>query len=116
VQIGACSPEHLMRLKHETRTTLIYASLAKRAELTPFAPAAPLAKVRWKILEETFGPGRLYPTQSLLFFLNTTSGRPSPFRSVSVCHIAYRALCTGAFTKESSSVPDIWRSLSPVGN
>ena len=52
VSKGQCTPEILVRLKHETRTTLSYAGLAKRAEFMCFAPAGSLAKIRWKKLEE----------------------------------------------------------------
>src|SRR5579863_10017727 len=34
---GQCTPEVLVRLKHETKTTLSYAGLAKRAEFMGFA-------------------------------------------------------------------------------
>lgn len=49
---GLCTPEMLVRLKHETRTTLSYAGLAKRAEFMRLATAGSLAGVRWKKLEE----------------------------------------------------------------
>jgi len=52
VAIGECTPEILVRLKRETRTTLSYAGLAKRAEYLGFAPKGSLAKVQWKKLEE----------------------------------------------------------------
>jgi hypothetical protein len=32
VGVGGCTPEVIARLKHETRTTLSYAGLVKRAE------------------------------------------------------------------------------------
>ena len=47
-----CTPEVIVRLKHETQTTLSYAGLAKRAEFLNFAAAGSLAKVPWKKLEE----------------------------------------------------------------
>jgi hypothetical protein len=46
-----CTPEVIVRLKHETQTTLSYAGLAKRAEFLNFAAAGSLAKVPWKKLE-----------------------------------------------------------------
>lgn len=49
---GECTPEVLIRLKHETQTTLSYAGLAKRAEFLKFAPHDSLAGVKWKKLEE----------------------------------------------------------------
>lgn len=47
-----CTPEALVRLKHETQTTLSYAGLAKRAEHLNLAPFGSLAKIKWKKLEE----------------------------------------------------------------
>jgi hypothetical protein len=38
---GQCAPEMLVRLKHETQTTLSYAALAKRAEFLTFVPRIP---------------------------------------------------------------------------
>lgn len=55
-----CTPEVLVRLKHEARTTLSYAGLAKRAEFLNFAPAGSLAKVQWKKLEEQIYGEPLY--------------------------------------------------------
>jgi Zn-dependent peptidase ImmA (M78 family) len=49
---GQCTPEALVRLKHETRTTLSYAGLAKRAEFMSFAATGSLNKVKWKKIEE----------------------------------------------------------------
>lgn len=49
---GECTPEILVRLKHETETTLSYAGLAKKAEFLGFAAPGSLAKVRWKKIEE----------------------------------------------------------------
>jgi Zn-dependent peptidase ImmA (M78 family) len=54
---GKCTAEHLVELKHDTRTTLSYAGLAKRAEFMNFAVRGSLAQVRWKKLEEQlYGP------------------------------------------------------------
>jgi Zn-dependent peptidase ImmA (M78 family) len=47
-----CTADVLVRLKHETRTTLSYAGLAKRAEFMGFAVEGSLARVRWKKIEE----------------------------------------------------------------
>jgi Zn-dependent peptidase ImmA (M78 family) len=47
-----CTPEVLVRLKHETRTTLSYAGLAKRAEFMGFAVEGSLDRVKWKRIEE----------------------------------------------------------------
>ncbi len=52
IGVGQCTPEVLVRLKHETRTTLSYAGLAKRAEFMRLASPGSLAGVRWKKLEE----------------------------------------------------------------
>jgi Zn-dependent peptidase ImmA (M78 family) len=49
---GKCTPEMLVKLKHETRTTLSYAGLAKRAEFMGFAAEGSLYKVKWKKIEE----------------------------------------------------------------
>jgi hypothetical protein len=49
---GQCTPEILVRLKRDTRTTLSFAGIAKRAEFLGFAPSGSLAKVRWRVLEE----------------------------------------------------------------
>ena len=49
---GACTPEHLVRLKHETRTTLSYQGLAKRAEFLGLAPPNAFRGVQFKTLEE----------------------------------------------------------------
>ena len=49
---GKCTPETLVRLKHDTRTTLSYAGLAKRAEFMRFATEGSFEGVRWKKLEE----------------------------------------------------------------
>jgi len=49
---GACTARDLVVLKHETRTTLSYAGIAKRAAFLGFAPAGSLTKVGWKKLEE----------------------------------------------------------------
>lgn len=55
-----CTPEVLVRLKHETQTTLSYAALAKRAEFLGLAPAGSLGRVPWKKLEEQFYGEPLY--------------------------------------------------------
>lgn len=54
---GCCTPELLVRLKHETKTTMHYASMVKRVDFLGFANAAQFAKVGWRKLEERlFGP------------------------------------------------------------
>lgn len=57
---GDCSAETLVRLKQESRTTLSYAGLAKRAEFLGFATPRSLAKVQWKKLEEQLYGEPLY--------------------------------------------------------
>jgi hypothetical protein len=47
---GACVV--IVHLKHDTRTTLSYTGLAKRATFLGLAPAGSLDNVRWKKLEE----------------------------------------------------------------
>lgn len=56
-QRGTCTPEILVRLKHETQTTLSYAGLAKRAEFMGFSEPGSLGGVKWRKLEEQiYGP------------------------------------------------------------
>ncbi len=57
---GACTPQVLVHLKRETRTTLSYAGLAKRAEFLGFAERGSLANVKWKKLEEQLFGEPLY--------------------------------------------------------
>lgn len=52
IEAGQCDPEVVVRLKHESGTTLSYAGCAKRAEFLRFAPKGSLHGVRWKKLEE----------------------------------------------------------------
>jgi len=49
---GICQPESLVRLKRETKTTLSYSGLVKKAEFLGFASPGSLDGVRWKKLEE----------------------------------------------------------------
>lgn len=49
---GNCTPEMVIQLKRQTRTTLSYAGLAKRAEFLGFAGAGAFARIQWKKLEE----------------------------------------------------------------
>jgi len=50
---GECDAAAIVRLKHETETTLSYASLSKRATFFRFAPAGALDHVAWRKLEES---------------------------------------------------------------
>jgi len=52
VAAGTCTAESLVHLKHDTRTTLSYAGLAKRATFLGLAKPGSLARVAWKKLEE----------------------------------------------------------------
>ncbi len=57
VRPGTCNGEDLVRLKHETRTTLSYTGLAKRAVFLKFAPKGAFNGVQWKKVEERiYGP------------------------------------------------------------
>lgn len=49
---GHCTAESIVRLKRETRTTLSYAGLTKRATFLGFAAAGAFEGVRWRKLEE----------------------------------------------------------------
>jgi Zn-dependent peptidase ImmA (M78 family) len=60
VDSGDCTPEVLVRLKRETRTTLSYAGLAKRAMFLGLAAAGSLDGVKWKKLEEKLYGEPLY--------------------------------------------------------
>lgn len=54
---GGCTPELLVRLKRETRSTLSYAALVKRAEWCEFAGTGSLKRTPWQRLEaEIYGP------------------------------------------------------------
>jgi len=57
---GACSAEAIVRLKRETRTTLSYAGLAKRATFLGLAPTGTLDGIQWKKLEEKIFGEPLY--------------------------------------------------------
>lgn len=50
---GECDAAAIVRLKHETKTTLSYASLSKRATLFGFAPPGALDRIAWRKLEES---------------------------------------------------------------
>ncbi|HEV8072402.1 MAG TPA: ImmA/IrrE family metallo-endopeptidase [Planctomycetaceae bacterium] len=57
---GRCSAEALVRLKHDTRTTLSYAGLSKRAAFHGLAPARSFDGIQWKKLEEQIYGEPLY--------------------------------------------------------
>lgn len=53
ITTAMCSAEAIVHLKHDTRTTLSYAGLAKRAIFLGLAPPGSLENVHWKKLEES---------------------------------------------------------------
>ncbi|HEY3412784.1 MAG TPA: ImmA/IrrE family metallo-endopeptidase [Armatimonadota bacterium] len=60
VVLGVCPAEAIVRLKHDSRTTLSYAALAKKAVFLGFAPRGAFEKVFWKKLEENVYGEPLY--------------------------------------------------------
>ena len=60
VTAGICTAEALVRLKHDTRTTLSYTGLAKRATFLRLVPPGTLDRIRWKKLEEQLFGEPLY--------------------------------------------------------
>jgi hypothetical protein len=52
ITIGTCTAHAIVHLKRDTRTTLSYTGLAKRAQFLKLAPAGSLDGVAWKKLEE----------------------------------------------------------------
>jgi hypothetical protein len=57
---GECDAAVIVRLKHDTATTLSYTSLAKRAMLFGYALDGALKQVRWRRLEEEMYGEPLY--------------------------------------------------------
>jgi len=57
---GQCDAAAIVRLKHDTATTLSYASLAKRATLFGYARDGALEQVRWHRLEQEMYGEPLY--------------------------------------------------------
>jgi Zn-dependent peptidase ImmA (M78 family) len=56
VQNGGCTAEDLVRLKHDTQTSLSCAALAKKAYRFGFAPAKAFDKIAWRKMErDIFG-------------------------------------------------------------
>jgi Zn-dependent peptidase ImmA (M78 family) len=49
---GQCTQETLVKIKHETKTTLSYAGLVKKAEWLEFAVKGSIPQKGWKSLEE----------------------------------------------------------------
>lgn len=57
---NCCTPEQIVRLKHDTKTTLSYQGLIKRAERFQFAKHGSLNNISWKKLE-----GQIYGTSRI---------------------------------------------------
>lgn len=57
---GSCTAEHIVRLKHDTRTTLSFTALAKRAAWLAYAVPGRLDNVRWRKLDEQIYGEPLY--------------------------------------------------------
>ena len=65
IRPGCCTPELIVRLKHDTKTTLHYAGMVKRFDFLGFAAARDFAKTRWRVIEERlFGPPFRRPRKS----------------------------------------------------
>jgi Zn-dependent peptidase ImmA (M78 family) len=52
VDPGSCTAETIARVKHETKTTLSYAGLVKKAEWLEYAVEGTLPKTGWRQLDE----------------------------------------------------------------
>ncbi|MDX2240028.1 MAG: ImmA/IrrE family metallo-endopeptidase [Leptolyngbyaceae cyanobacterium bins.302] len=52
VKPGECTPEDLVRLKHERQATLSYKGMSKKAEFLKFASLEVFEGVKWQSLEE----------------------------------------------------------------
>ena len=53
---GGNRPQHIVQIKHETRTPLSYTGLAKRAEFLRYAPEGSLLQKGWtKLAERMYG-------------------------------------------------------------
>lgn len=56
IQPGACRPRDLVILKHETRATLSFAGLVKKAEFLGFCEHGSMSGTKWRALErEVYG-------------------------------------------------------------
>src|SRR5262249_55588269 len=60
IKHGCCEAKHLVQLKHDTRTTLSYAGLVKRAEFLGFSHENAMVAVKWRALEESIYGEPLY--------------------------------------------------------
>lgn len=52
IEEGRCTPEILVRLKHNQKATLSYAALTKKAKFLGFANSQAFGGVKWRQLEE----------------------------------------------------------------
>jgi Zn-dependent peptidase ImmA (M78 family) len=57
---GCVDPTNIVRLKHESRTTLSYTAIIKRIGILGMADPAPLSRTKWKKLEEQIYGEPLY--------------------------------------------------------
>lgn len=71
VSKGGCSSEDVVRLKHESRTTLSRTALKKKAEWLEYAPASGLGTPQWQKIEQ-----KLYGVP----FYRTRTNRPRSTR------------------------------------
>src|SRR5262249_29695424 len=77
---GQCTASTIVRLKHETATTMSYAALAKRAQYLRFASEGSLNNVKWtKLSEELYGQ----PIYKRLIW-SSARGRVGPVKRISV--------------------------------
>lgn len=53
IELGKCLAKDIVKLKHESRTTLSFTALAKKAEFLRFAPKQSLQGISWKKLAES---------------------------------------------------------------
>ena len=60
VRPGSCTAETIVRLKHDSQTTLSYTGLAKRASFHRLSPAGSFDGIKWKKLEEKIFGEPLY--------------------------------------------------------
>ena len=52
IKAKKCEPETIVHLKRDTKTTLSYSGLVKRAEFLGFIDLGAFARIKWKNLEE----------------------------------------------------------------
>jgi Zn-dependent peptidase ImmA (M78 family) len=63
IAVNCCTAEDIVKLKHETRTTLSYEGLKKRATYLHFAREGALDNVKWILLEREMYGVPFYLTQ-----------------------------------------------------